>query len=283
LQRKKIITKFVPVFTLSAIGIFSSKIYLRLQGLNKEAEEELYTSLVANPDICWVAKSVGRWDLLLGMYTKDIIDFSRKKNQLISDFGKYIKEYDITQIEDALIFNRDYLTNKPTNYREQFVFGGEVREEKLSKEDIRLIQLIRNDARFEATTIAKKLHVDARTVINKVKDLQRRNILQGFTVFLDLNKIDIRLHKLCIYLQHYEKSKVADLIAFLKLYPNTIHLIRSLGSWELEIEIESDDTNKIYDYINELKNKFPDTIKQIDLVTITNELKLEFFPEKYEG
>ena len=88
-------------------------------------------------------------------------------------------------------------------------------------------------------------------------------------------------HKLCIHLQNYEKNKVSKLVSFLKTNPNTIHLIKALGSWELEVEIESDNSNNVYDYINELKNKYPEMIKQIDLVTITNELKLDFLPEKY--
>ena len=39
--------------------------------------------------------------------------------------------------------------------------------------------------------------------------------------------------------------------------------------------------NSVYDYISELKNKFPKIMKRIQLVTITDELKLEFFPEEY--
>lgn len=276
-----IITKFVPVFALSKLNIFSSKIYLRLQGLNKEAEKQLYDYLISDPEIVWVAKCVGRWDLLLGMYTKNIVDFSNKKNKILSVFGKYIKDYDITQIEDGLVFNRDYLAKKPTNYRSHFIFGGKIENNLLDKEEIKIVQLIKNDARFQAVDVSKKLHIDPRTVIKKIKNLQKKEILQGFTVFLDLKKIGIQFHKLCIYLQNYEKKQISKLISFLKANPNTIHLIKSLGSWELEVEIETEDSSNIHDYISELRNKFPETIKQIDLVTITDELKLDFFPENY--
>lgn len=282
LQNEGVITKYVPVFALSSLNIFSSKIYLRLQGLDEKSEKEMYQSLVNNPNICWVAKTVGRWDLLLGMYTKNHIDFSRIKNQIISDFGKYIKEYDITMIEDGLVFNRDHLVGKRVSYRNHFVFGGEAHGQSLDCDEKKIVELIRNNGRFESAEIARKLGVDSRTVINKVKSLEKRKILQGFTVFLDLRKINFNLHKLCIHLQHYERKKVEKLISFLKANPNTVHLIKSLGSWELEVEVETDYSNNIYDYVNELKNKFPETIKQIDLVTITDELKLDFFPENYE-
>lgn len=281
LIKKQIITKFVPVFALSKLNLFSSKIYLRLQGLDKESEKKLYDSLVSNPQIAWVAKSVGRWDLLLGMYTKDVIDFSKKKNELLSKFSKYIKDYDVTEIEDALVFNRDYLVNKPVAYRNHFVFSGNVEQNILDKKDLEIISLIRNNARLQAVEIAKKINLDARTVMNRIKVLQKKGILQGFTVFIDLKKIGIEFHKLCIYLQHYEQQKVDELISFLRNHQNTIHLIKSLGSWELEVEIENDESSNIYNYISEIKNNFPETIKQIDLVTITDELKLDFFPERY--
>jgi len=278
--RKGVITKFVPVFALSKMNIFSSKIYIRLHGLNKEAEKRLYDSLVSNKNIAWVAKAVGRWDLFLGMYTGDIIDFSQRKDAILSSLSKYVKDYDVAQIEDAQVFNRDYLINKTTAYRKEFVFAGKPENIKLEKEELEIIRLIKNNARFQVLDIAKILGIDPRTVISKLKNLQRRGILQGYTVFIDLKKLNCQLHKLCIYLQNYDEKEISKLISFLKENPNTIHLIKSLGNWELEVEIESRDLAEIYDYISELKNRFPDTIKQIEMATITDELKLDFFPEK---
>ncbi len=280
LLKNKIITKFVTVFALSKLGIFSSKIYLRLQGLDKEAEKKMYNYLILNPDIAWVAKSVGRWDLLIGIYTKNIIDFSIKKNRILSKFSEYIKDYDVTQIEDGLVFNRDYLINKPTTYRKEFVFGGGVESINLTQEDLKIIHLTKNNARFQAVDIANQLNLDVRTVTNRIKNLQKRGIIQGFTVFINLKQLGIGFHKLCIYLQNHEQKNINSLISFLREYPNTVHLIKSLGSWEIEIETENNNSNNIYDFISKLKNQFPTLIKQIELVTITDELKLDFFPEK---
>ncbi|MFP4423832.1 MAG: hypothetical protein ACLFP2_01225 [Candidatus Woesearchaeota archaeon] len=45
----------------------------------------------------------------------------------------------------------------------------------------------------------------------------------------------------------------------------------------MEVEIESGDLFHIYGYISELKNTFPKEIRKIELVTITDEPKLDFF------
>ena len=78
LLSEKIITKFVPVISLTKIEIYSAKIYLKLHGLSNE--EEFYSNLIQNKKVAWVAKSVGQWDLLLGFYYRDIVSFSKMKN-----------------------------------------------------------------------------------------------------------------------------------------------------------------------------------------------------------
>jgi len=278
LTKKEIITKFVPVFDLSKLGVFSNKIYIRLKGLDKESEKKLYKSLAENKKIAWIAKSVGRWDLLLGTYAKNIIEFSEIKQDILSKLSKYIQDYNIAQIEDAQIFNRDYLTKSATGYRKEFTFSGEVDNIELSNKESKIIDIIKNNARFTILDIANKLKLDPRTIIQTIKKLEERKILQGYTVFLDLKKINFQLHKLCVYLQNYDKIAISELVLSLKQNPNTIHLLKSLGSWELEIELESDNLQEVYGYISKLKNTFPELIKQIDLVTITDEIKLEFFP-----
>src|SRR3989344_1273159 len=281
LVKKRIITKFVPVFALSQIGIFSSKIYIRLKGLKKEEEERLYSFLLIDEKIAWIAKSIGNWDLLIGMYSKNIIEFGKIKEHILNEYGKYIRNYDISHLEDGIVFNRDYLIDKKINYRNNFIFGGQAGDKKLSDIEIKTISLIKNNARFTALEIADNLKIDARTVLKILDVLKKKKILQGYTVFIDLKKLGLQLHKLCIYLENYNPNEINRLLETLKQNKRMVHLIKSQGPWELEIEIEESNLENIYNYLKRLRNLFPDFIKRIDLVSITDEMKLDFFPENY--
>src|SRR3989344_2370418 len=212
LVANKVITKFVPVFSMNSLGIYTFKIYLRLHGLNKEAEEQLHKDLLANPDIIWVARAIGQWDLLLGIYGADIVSFARKKDDILSSFSQYIESYDVTMIEDALVFNRDYFLESPLPSRKQFVFGGSTERVQLDSEERRTLQLIKNDGRFQVVKIGKQIGEDPRTTLARIKRLQREGIIQGYTVFLDLHKIGFQLHKLCIHLAAYEKQELDKIV-----------------------------------------------------------------------
>jgi Lrp/AsnC family leucine-responsive transcriptional regulator len=279
LLEKGIIDKFVPVFSLTRLGIFSNKIYLRLGGLSKNAEEKIVSSLVRDKNVAWIARAVGRWDLLLGFYSKNIIEFSKIKEAVLSKISNYIEEYQTSFIEDGFVFNRDYLLENK-NSRRELIYGGQLKFEKIDELDYKIISLIKNNARIEMIELSEKLFVDPRTIIARIKSLQERGILQGYAVFLNLNKIGFQLYKLCISLKNYEKSLIESFLDYCKKNPNTIHVIKCIGSWEVELEIESDNLNQVYGYIKELKNNFPSMIKEIELVTIIEEPKLEFFPEK---
>ena len=279
LLKDKIINKMMPVFSITKLGIYACKIYLKLHGIDKENEKKLYDFLISNKAVSWIARCTGKWDILIAIYCHDIVEFSLKKNQILSRFSRFIQDYDITLIEDALVFSRDYLIGKSVDYRKSLVFGGKKESIQIKDYDKEIIRLIRNDARFSITEISEKIGVDSRTVIARIRYLEKKQVLQGYTIFLNLQKIGYNLFKLCLYLSDYRIKDVDKLISYIKQNPNVIHIIKALGSWELEIEIEYDDIYKTYDYINELKTNFPEMIKRIDLAIIMEEVKWDMFPE----
>ncbi len=169
LLNKKTITKFVPVISLTKLGIYSFKIYLKLHGLSELREKQMYEELIKNPEVIWIAKSIGQWDLMLGFYNTDIVSFANQKNEILSRFSQFIEAYDITMIEDALVFNRDYLVEKKLDYRKEFIFGGEQEKLLLYKDELELLSLIRNKGRFLVLDVAKELKQDPRTIISKIK------------------------------------------------------------------------------------------------------------------
>ena len=63
--------------------------------------------------------------------------------------------------------------------------------------------------------------------------------------------------------------------------PNVIHIIQSLGPWELELEIETESLDDFYNLTHQIRNEYSDIIKKTESVIIYNEMTLEFFPESY--
>jgi len=280
LEEKGIIQKYVPVFSLNRLGLFTAKIYFTLKGLSKEKEDEIISWLKNKDSIVWVAKSVGTWNLMIGFILDSLHHFSQEKKEVLNYLSKFIAEYRISFIEDGFAFDRKYLFPNARE-RKEFLYGGDRDIVKLDKTEIAITQLIKNNARFEYAKIATTLDLDARTIKYRIKQLQKKEILQGYTVFLNISKIGYQLHKLCIYLAMQDKKTEKKILEYLKLNPHMIHLIKCVGDWEIEIEMEHNEIIEVHNYINEIRNTFHKEIRKVDLVTITKEEKLDFFPTIY--
>ncbi len=279
LMEDGIIKKFVTQFSLGKLGLFLGKIYFQLSGFKEETEKEIYDYLINDKRINWVAKSEGRWDLMIGAYVKSLKQLNEIKKDFFKEYEKYVTSYDIVFLVEGYTSQRTYLLEKKSNAKiiEEFIGDEKI---EIDDKDKKILRLIANDARFNYLDISKSLNINVKTVQKRIKDLEKKGVIQGYVTFLDPRKIGYNFFKLCIYLQNYEPKLNIFLKSCIEL-PNVIHVIESLGPWEIELEIETESLQDFYDLTHDIRNRFSDIIKKTESVIISNEMKLDFFPEWY--
>jgi DNA-binding Lrp family transcriptional regulator len=113
-----------------------------------------------------------------------------------------------------------------------------------------------------------------------VRELEKKGVIRGYVTFLDPNVLGHGFSKVCIYLRDYGENMPAFLDYCAEL-PNVIHIIESLGPWDVELEAETRTTAEFYDMTHEIRNKFPGIVNKIEHVMILEEKKLDFLPEWY--
>ncbi len=65
--------------------------------------------------------------------------------------------------------------------------------EKIDEIDMRIISLLQDDSRLSYNKIARKLGISVGTALNRVKSLEDKGILKGYTVIVDPNKVGYSL------------------------------------------------------------------------------------------
>ncbi len=274
-----VIKKFVTQFSLGALGLFLGKIFLQLSGFTKETEMEFYQCLIDDKRISWIAKCEGRWDLMIGAYVENISQLSGIKKNFFQKYEKYITSYDAVFLVEGHTSQRTYLLDKKTMPQKVEVFMG-AKKVELDSKDKKIIHLIANNARFNYLDIAKNININIKTAQRRIKDLENKGVIQGYVTFLDTKKIGYNFFKLCIYLQNYQ-TKFNSFLRYCMELPNVVHIIESLGPWEVELEIETETLEDFYNLTHKIRNDFSDIIKKTESVIISDEMKLDFFPEWY--
>ncbi|MBI4452231.1 AsnC family transcriptional regulator [Candidatus Woesearchaeota archaeon] len=274
-----VIKKFVTQFSLGTLGLSLGKFYLQLSGFGKEKENKIYDYLMKDKRISWIAKCEGRWDLMIGCYVESLKQLNEIKQDFFKKYEKYITSYDVVFLVEGHTSQRMYLLNKKSIPKKIEKFIGKEKVE-LDDKDKQIVRLIANNARFNYLDLAQKLSMNIKTIQRRIKDLERKGVIQCYLTFLDVQKIGYNFFKLCIYLQNYE-SKFNGFLRYCMELPNIIHIIESLGPWEVELEIETETLEDFYNLTHEIRNNYADIIKKTESVIISNEMKLDFFPEWY--
>lgn len=277
LVEDRVIKKFVTQFSLGTLGLFLGKFYLQLSGFEKKKEEEMYNYLLNDKRISWIAKCEGRWDLMIGCYVKSLNQLNSIKQDFFKKYEKYITSYDVVFLVEGYTSQRTYLLNKKGIPQKIEMFIG-AKNVELDEKDKKIVKIIANNARFNYLDIGKTLNLNIKTIQKRVKELEKKGVIQGYVTFLDTKKIGYSFFKLCIYLQNYE-AKLHYFLRYCMELPNIVHVIESLGPWEIELEIETESLEDFYSITHKIRNQFPGIIKKTESVIISDEMKLDFFPE----
>ncbi|MBI2665359.1 Lrp/AsnC family transcriptional regulator [Candidatus Woesearchaeota archaeon] len=280
LEKSGVIKKYIPVFSQARLGMFVYKVYLRFQGLTREQESGIIERFQNSPYINWMAKSVGTWDLMVAIFCHNILEFSRLKRDLIfKPYGKFIQDYNVSILEGALIYTRDYLTNTTTRSRPGLFYGGTLKAEKINNAQKEIIRYIRNNARYEIVEISRKLGLNVKTVMSKIRDLEKRGIIQGYIIVIDQEKLGVKYFKFDISFQDHSDEQYKRVLEYCKNNKYVVNLMTSVGDWEIELEVEADTIEEIYRFAKDLRIMFPTIIKKVDLHIITEEIKVDYLPE----
>jgi Lrp/AsnC family leucine-responsive transcriptional regulator len=273
---EKVITNFSTLIGLGNLGLFSHKLYFQLHGLTEETKQQMIKELQKNKKINWIAECSGEFDLIVAILCKNIKEFDDEKSQILQKFSQYIQNYSVGIMSETHIYQRDYLIDK-SSQKEMFLIG-KLNSIKIDEKDKKILKLISSNSRIQILDISEKTKLNVKTIISRMKKLEKENIIQAYKIFLDLNKIDYKFYKAFISINKMDKEKFKEFLSFCNLNKNIIHLVENVGSWELEPEFEVENEDQFYEIINQMKNQFPDFIKKIQTIKIQKEHKAIYSP-----
>ena len=130
---------------------------------------------------------------------------------------------------------------------------------KLDAMDQGLLALLRSDARMSVVELAKRLKVSRATIQNRMRKLEKEQIILGYTVAIgpDADKPAVRA-LMSISADSATEKKV---IASFRGNPNVIAVHHTTGRWDLIAEIQTDSLSSF--------NKIVGALRLVDGVTAT--------------
>ena len=178
-------------------------------------------------------------------------------------------------VENASVYSRGYLINQKSN---EYKYGAKEEPITLDKDDIKLLKLITINTRKSAVELAREMKISADKVIYRIKRLKEKGFLQGFGTKLNLKKLNIKQYLISFKFQNFTSQKYNLLKEIAKKNQSLQYFISIIGDHDLELEIELQNTEQLDDLFKEIKKNFVNEIRDYEILEITGEHKLNYFP-----
>ncbi len=272
---KGVIEGYYSVIDSSKLGYFSVRVYLKFFRTTRKDEESLINWLLENKIVGVIGKIETNYDLAFMVWVKNIYEFEEFWNEFKQKFRTHFWEEEVNIFSKVLHFKRKYLlSQKIENIDKTEIIGGsEIK--KFDNLDIQILKILAKNARIPLIEISEKLKTPARTIAFRIKELEKKGIIQSYRVNLNLEKIGYEYHKLNFILDDYSKNK--ELENFCKSNKNVIFIDKTLGKLDFEIDVEIKNKNELMNLLEIIKEKFP--IRNVQILTYNKYLKLESIPQ----
>lgn len=127
-------------------------------------------------------------------------------------------------------------------------------EAKFDKTDIRILNLLQQNARITSKEISEKLGLTKTPIYERIKKLERRGIIKSYVTLLDHNKIDKNLIVFInVSLNKHTKEVVESFISQVNAFTEVMECYYISGNADFLLKVYCKDMNDYQDFI---MNKF---------------------------
>src|SRR3989344_8428304 len=277
-----LITRFHTVINYFKLGIIKIKLYLRLTNVNKEKIEEIGEYFQKHSKTEWVVITTGRWDLIVGFLVHNVNEFDDEVQIVLNKFHNYIQEKAVTTTLYLAHHMREFL-GESASLSKIVYHTSKDKQEKIDDIDEEIIKIITNNARIPIVDIAKILNTTPRIVQYHIKELERKKIILAYKSHLESKNIDRIFCKALIYLTNVTQDKLKIFMNYASSISGVIWPQRVIGNWDFELDFELENYDQFQDIILNLKERFPDIIRNHEFCIVSKEFKLDLFPSCYHN
>ena len=276
LIKEGIIKSFNAVIDTGKLGFISFRLLLKFYNLSPSKENEILNFLLKNKNLIWLVQAEGSWDMNTWFLYKSIEEMNHFYETFLKRYNNYIQKREFGIYSSVIYYGREYLLDKGNNFSMQVV--SIPKEQKLSESEIKIIALLSKDARRSIIDMAKESKLTPKTVIANIRKLEEKKIILGYRTEFNLDKLGYKYYKVHISTFNITPEKIKELNQYIERNKNIIYYDKVLGGYDIEIEIQMENEDKLRDLIDDLKKHFSGIIKDYDILNYYKEYRLRFFP-----
>lgn len=268
------------IFDYSHFGLIVFRVYFKGVYIKEQDKLRVIAELRQNPYVLAIYDLVGEFDLGVEFAAPNPSKFNKEFKKIITA-NPLLKEYKIVLNIVTHIYPRNYLVNSAellTLYNQKIV-GGDREKEQFTPEEMTILRVLLYNPTIRYTALAKESDLNVKTAKSILRNLTKRNIIRGCKFLINKNSLDITKSRLFLKLHNLDLEHESRFLDYLHDMPGVIQLNKTVGDWDVEIDLESLDKSGVRYIISKLREEFSDLISGFNLIEVYEYHKRTYLPE----
>ena len=265
MEQEGIITGYWTAINTLKLGYYCFRIYINFLNVSSDLKNEIIQYFMNYKNIWAILTAKVPIDFDAVLWVDDMYDFNQFWNKTLDKYGNYFEKYSVSIVSQVIVLKNTYLIldeNKKSDYdRDFYITSCRGEKVKIDETDYQLLNEIALNARILLVELAKKLGCSSQTILYKINNLMKKDIIQAFRVVIDTTKLGLQNCAIEVYLKDYKKR--IEIINYVKSIPYVFDIIDMQVGWcDFNFEVMVPNIDKLNKITDELERKFPGSIRK---------------------
>lgn len=277
LEKDNILLRYQAYINHGKLGYMSARINFKLQNTTPEKEKEIIEFIQKQPFVGFFASVEGNIDLVVWVLVKTVNELNEFWEVITKKYINHIERTEMGAYTKIVHYPRTFFIDNKRNTKEM-IFTSVDQPEKLDKTDLEIIKILTKNARESIVSIANKLKISTKTASSRIKNLEKRQIIRGYTALFNMEKLGFSYYKIYFDFQNTSPEKLKKLDGFITNHPNIVYRDYVISGHSCEIEVQVKNEKELRDLIDEIKHEFSSIIRSYEVLHYFKEHKMLSMP-----
>jgi DNA-binding Lrp family transcriptional regulator len=281
IEKEELVYNPYTIFDYSYFGAILFKVYFKGAYIGEKDKSKIIKSLNDNKHVTSIFELSGEFDLVIEICAQNPSKFNKILKK-ICDETQTLKHYKIVLNIVTYIYPRTYITRNNmlhSLFPQYTIIGGDREIEEFNANEKEVIYNLLKEPKIWHTKLAKNSKINVKTAKQILKNLIKKNIIKGFKYVINTEKLGVNKFKMFIKLHNLTKEREEELMKYFENTKEIVSCHKTIGDWNLEINIESIEKTRIRHLTIEIRETFQDIIETFNIMEYYYSYKRTYLPE----
>jgi DNA-binding Lrp family transcriptional regulator len=278
LEEEGIIRNLHCIFDYSYLGLLLFRVYFKGGYISEKDRSAIIKKLGQNNYIVTMSEMGGGFDLVIEFVAPNPSRFNKELKK-VAELIPSLDNYSITLNIVTHIYPRYYLTKKSfVSVPQEIIVGGDRAVTEFSENEMSIIKSLLVNPKLRLSGLAKSSGLNVKTVTSVIKSLRKKKILKGVKYTVNNSMLGIHHFRLFLKLHNISQEREEMLLDHCLRTSEILQLNKTVGDWDIEIDIASFDKARIRELTADMREKFKDLIETFNIIEVYQYYRKNYLP-----